>query len=57
MEETSIPEPVFEGLHSMAGYVDATRFRFECATIDAFELNTGGSPVFLEFNYTLSLTQ
>ncbi len=48
----SLPDPnVFEGSKSAIGYTDPTRFRFECATIDAFELPKGGSPVFLEFNY------
>lgn len=42
---------VFEGTKCLAGYVDPTRFRFECATTNAFDLPTGGAPVFLEFNY------
>lgn len=42
---------VFEGTKCLAGYVDPTRFRFECATVSAFDLPKGGAPVFLEFNY------
>ena len=49
---SATPHPnVFEGTKSLIGYTDPTRFRFECATIDAFVLPTGGAPVFLEFNY------
>ncbi len=49
--EMTDPAHVFEGTKCLAAYVDATRFRFECATTSAFGLRTGGSPVFLEFNY------
>lgn len=51
IEYMTDPAHVFEGTKCLAGYVDATRFRFECATTNAFDLKTGGAPVFLEFNY------
>ena len=52
LQELVSPDPnVFEGAKCGIGYADPTRFRFECATINAFDLPAGGSPVFLEFNY------
>ena len=52
IQEVVSPDPtVFEGAKSMIGFTDLTRFRFECATTDSFDLPQTGEPVFLEFNY------
>lgn len=56
IQEMTSVDTVFEGSKSMIGYADPTRFRFECITVDSFDLPQAGANVFLEFNYRCNYT-